>query len=84
VIDAVFVLCALTSFACAALLIRSYLRARSRLLLWSALCFCGLALNNLLLVVDKATPQIDLSLARSLPALVGMLILVYGLIWDSR
>jgi hypothetical protein len=84
VIGAVFVLCALTSAACAALLIRSYRRTRSRLLLWSALAFSGLALNNLLLVVDKVTPQIDLSLARSLPALVGMLIMVYGLIWDSR
>jgi hypothetical protein len=84
VIDIVFVLCAVTSAACAALLVRSYLRTRSRLLLWSALAFCGLALNNLLLVVDRATPQIDLSLTRSLPALVGMLIMVYGLIWDSR
>jgi hypothetical protein len=84
VINAVFVLCALTSAACAALLIRSYRHTRSRLLLWSALSFSGLALNNLLLVVDKATPQLDLSLARSLPALVGMLIMVYGLIWDSR
>lgn len=83
-INIVFVLCALTSAACAALLIRSYRRTRSRLLLWSALAFSGLALNNLLLVVDKVTPQIDLSLARSLPALVGMLIMVYGLIWDSR
>jgi hypothetical protein len=84
VINIVFALCALTSIACAALLIRSYRRTRSRLLLWSALSFSGLALNNLLLVVDKATPQIDLSLTRSLPALVGMLIMVYGLIWDSR
>ena len=66
------------------LLVRSYLATRTRLLLWSALCFSGLALNNLILVIDKATPEIDLSLVRSLPALVGMLLLLYGLIWESR
>lgn len=81
---AVYVLCALTSVLCATLLVRSYLTTRSRLLLWSSLCFSGLALNNVLLVIDKATPDIDLSLARTLPALAGMLLLLYGLIWESR
>jgi hypothetical protein len=80
----VYLLCAATSALCAGLLIRSYLANRTRLLLWSSLCFTGLALNNLLLVVDKATPEVDLSVARSLPALAGILLLLYGLIWDSR
>jgi hypothetical protein len=80
----VYLLCAATSILCAVLLVRSYLATRTRLLLWSALCFSGLALNNLILVIDKATPEIDLSLVRSLPALVGMLLLLYGLIWESR
>lgn len=80
----VYLLCAATSVLCAVLLVRSYLATRTRLLLWSALCFSGLALNNLILVIDKATPEIDLSLLRSLPAVVGMLLLLYGLIWESR
>jgi hypothetical protein len=78
------VLCALTATLCAVLLLRGYARSRTRMLLWSALCFCGLAANNVLLVVDKATPQLDLSLARSLPALLGMALLLYGLVWESR
>ena len=82
--ELVYVLCAVTSLLSAVLLIRSYLATRTRLLLWSSICFTGLALNNIGLVVDKATPDLDLSLARTLPALVGMLVLLYGLIWDSR
>ena len=83
-IAAVFAICALTATLCAALLLRGYARSRARLLLWSGLCFCGLAANNLLLVIDEATPQLDLSLARSLPALLGMALLLYGLVWESR
>ena len=83
-IPLLYVLCFLTSLLCAALLLRGYLRSRSRLLLWSGLCFCGLALNNLVLVFDRATPSIDLSLARTLPALLGLLLLVYGLVWENR
>jgi len=45
-----FLLAALTSFGCMALLFRGYARTGLRLLLWSALCFIGLTVNNLLLV----------------------------------
>ncbi len=80
----VYALCALTSLACAVLLLRAYRRARQRLLLWSGLCFCGLALNNVLLVVDtRFAPETDLSLMRTLPALVGVSLLLYGFIWDA-
>ena len=48
----VYILCALTSSLCAVLLLRRYARSRLRLLLWSGLCFIGLALNALLLIVD--------------------------------
>ena len=58
----VYALCALTSTACAVLLLRGYARSHFRLLLWSGLCFVGLALNNILLVVDKqVVPDVDLS-----------------------
>ena len=83
-IAVVHVLCALTSGLCALLLARAFFRTRARLLLWSALCFTGMALQNVLLLVDKATPTVDLSLTRTLPALLGVLILLYGLVWEGR
>ena len=79
----VFVLCALTSLACAVLLLRGYFRTRARLLLWTGLCFAGLFVNNVLLIVDSQTPNVDLSVWRSLPAVAGLALLVYGLIWDA-
>ncbi|MDQ3515327.1 MAG: DUF5985 family protein [Gemmatimonadota bacterium] len=83
-IHIVYILCALTSLACAVLLLRGYFRTKVRLLLWSGLCFVGLALNNALLVVDVNTPMTDLSNWRTLPALAGVMLLIYGLVWDSR
>lgn len=81
----VYVLCALTSLACAVLLLRGYARNGVRLLLWVGLCFVGLALNNVLLVVDvRVVPEVDLSLWRSLPALAGLMLLIYGLVWETR
>jgi hypothetical protein len=81
---AVFVLSALISLACAALLLRSFARTRSGLLLWAGLCFTGLTLNNLLLFVDEvAAADVDLSGWRTAPALAGMLALVFGLIWEE-
>ena len=79
----VYLLCALTSLACAVLLLRGYRRSDQRLLLWSGLCFVGLFVNNALLVLDARVGQ-DLSAARSIPALAGVLLLLYGLVWDSR
>ena len=82
---AIYILCALTSLACALLLLRGYLRNRVPLLLWSALCFFGLALNNSLLFIDlSVVPTMDLSVWRSVPALVGVGLLIYGLIWKTR
>lgn len=83
-IHIVYILCALTNLACAVLLLRGYFRTKVRLLLWSGLCFVGLTLNNALLVVDVNTPMTDLSNWRTLPALAGVMLLIYGLVWDSR
>lgn len=81
---AVYVLCAATSLACAVLLVRGYRATRTRLLLWSSICFVGLAVNNVLLFVDLVmAPGIDLSLVRTVAAAVGVLVLVYGLVWDA-
>ena len=81
----VYALCALTSLACAVLLLRGYASSRARLLLWSGLCFAGLAANNVLLLIDKSVaPAVDLSLWRTLPALAGVALLLYGLVWETR
>jgi len=83
--EAIYVLCALTSLFCAGLLARSYRRARTRLLLWSTLCFVGLALSNVILVVDLlVVPQVDLVFLRVGVGMAAMLMLLVGLIWESR
>ena len=80
-IDVIYVLCALTSATCAVLLWRGWRASRARLLFWSALCFVGLALNNILLIADlHVVPQIDLAFWRLVPALFGAAALVYGLV----
>lgn len=82
---AVYVLCALTSFACAVLLLRGYARRRVRLLLWSGLGFVGFAFGNAMLVADLLIfPERDLQLWRNLPTLGGVIVLVYGLVWDTQ
>ncbi|MET0342281.1 MAG: DUF5985 family protein [Polyangiales bacterium] len=84
--ELVYLLCMLTSIACAMLLVRGYRHHRTRILLWSILCFTGLALNNALLFVDLAMlpATIDLSMLRAIVALASVSILVIGLIWDAR
>jgi hypothetical protein len=79
--EAVYLMCAVTSLACAALLIRSYRRSHMRLILWTSLCFLGLAANNLLLVVDLAIIEsIDFRIARAMVSLAGVAILLWGMI----
>ncbi|MDE2183819.1 MAG: hypothetical protein KGJ78_12445 [Alphaproteobacteria bacterium] len=79
----IYLLCLLTSVVCAYLLIRSYGRYRTGILLWSAACFALLALNNLLMVIDIIVlPQVDLSLARTCCAVAAVGTLLYGFIWE--
>jgi hypothetical protein len=81
---AVFLLCAATALCCAVLLLRAYRRRRVRLLLWSGLCFLGLAADNAMLFIDVVVfPETDLSMARRMPGLIGVGVLVYGLVWES-
>jgi hypothetical protein len=84
VAEAVYLLCSLTCLACVILLYRGYVQSGVRLLYWSALCFLGLFLNNLLLFFDFIiTPQLDFSVSRNLTGLTGVLVLLYGMIWDE-
>lgn len=79
---AVYILCFLTSAACAWLLGRSYLGSRTPLLLWSSICFVFLALNNLALVLDMVVlPTYDLRLARLVLALAAVASLIWGFVW---
>jgi hypothetical protein len=84
--ETVYILCGLTSLIVAALLLRGYARSGVRLLFWSGLCFVFLTLNNILLFVDKALTSLgtDLSLWRSGAAVAGLVLLLYGLIWDAE
>ena len=79
----VYILCFLTSSACAWLLARGYQRTRTRLLLWSSLCFLFLAGNNLVLVLDVLVfPDINLRIGRLLLSLSAVVVLLFGFIWD--
>lgn len=83
--EAVYVLCALTSIVCAVLLFRGFRASRTRLLFWSSISFAGLALHNIVLVLDLVVlPDIDLFYWRAGIALVSMSVLLYGLVWESR
>jgi hypothetical protein len=79
------VLAALTSLACMVLLFRGYAATGVRLLLWSALCFVCLTLNNALLFFDLVVfPHIDLRVYRLAASLAGVLFLLYGFIWEAE
>ena len=81
----VYLLCFLTSAICAALLGRSYARTSARMLLWSALCFCLLALANLFVVLDILVfPSTDLRIIRLVVSLAAVSLLLFGFIWDQE
>lgn len=78
------VLGALTVGLCAILLLRAYANVRKRLLLWSGLCFAGLALSNALLFIDLSlVPEVNLYSLRLGVAAVSLLLLLCGLIFES-
>lgn len=79
----VYLLCFASSALCAYLLLNAFRRQRERLLLWSSLCFCFLALNNLLVFIDIIVlPDFDLVPFRSATALAATALLIYGFIWE--
>lgn len=83
--ETVYLLCAATSIVCGVLLLRGYHLSKTDLLFWASLCFLGLAINNVILFVDLIIlPGVDLFWWRTLPAIGGMVILLYGLISECR
>ena len=82
---ALYLIAMLSSAVCAVLLFRGYVQRRVRLLMWSGICFVGLTVNNVALFIDLVVyPTIDLRLMRLIPALIGMMFLLYGFIWDAE
>ena len=83
--EIIYSLCTLTSLACAWLLLGSYRRTGHRLLFWSGLCFVVMTFNNILLMLDKLVfPTVDLLPYRLSTALVAVLLLLYGLIYEKE
>ena len=83
--EVIYSLCALTSLVCAYLLVRAYRESRSKLLLWSSVCFVGLFFNNVLLVVDEifTADTISLVVARDISSLASVTALLIGLVWRN-
>jgi hypothetical protein len=80
----VYFLCGSLSTLCSLILFIQFRRTGTRLLLWSCICFFGLALNNVLLFIDMMlVPNLDLSTVRMIPALIGVAVLIYGFVWDT-
>ncbi|HEV2577919.1 MAG TPA: DUF5985 family protein [Acidobacteriaceae bacterium] len=83
---AVYLLGTFVALACGVLLARGFRQSGQRLLLWSSICFLGLALSNGLTFVDLSVlgKDIDLHLLRRAVTAVSLLVLLYGLVWDSE
>ncbi|HEX5280503.1 MAG TPA: DUF5985 family protein [Micropepsaceae bacterium] len=81
----IYVVSFVTSAICATLLMRSYVRTRTRLLLWSGICFIFFALNSLSVILDFVLlpPDIDLGLVRVSTLLIGVAALLYAFIWEA-
>lgn len=81
----VYLMCTLTALACAWMLASAYFRTGARLLMWSALCFAGLTINNVLLVLDRLVwTTVDLTTWRLAIALVSVLLLVIGQVLEDN
>jgi hypothetical protein len=66
-------------------LFRGYARTGVRLLFWSGLCFVGLMLDNVMLYVDVIVfPNVSLEIWRKIPGLIAIMLLLFGLVWESK
>jgi Family of unknown function (DUF5985) len=82
----VYLLGTVVTLLCAILLLRAYHGVRMKLLLWSGLCFVGLTVSNALLCIDLILlPEaINLYMWRLASAAGAMLLLIYGLVFESE
>lgn len=83
--ELIYGLCTLLSTAIAVMLWRQHRRSPSRMIYWTALCFSGLALSNLLLVLDKLVfPDLDLRMLRHSLSLASIGLLLFGLVYEDE
>lgn len=81
--ELVYILCILTSLACAVLLLKAFFKNRISLLFWSSICFFFLSISNVMLICDLIIyPNVNLTVWRVLPALLGVSILISRFVWD--
>lgn len=81
----IYLLCLLTALACCLLLLRGYGRSRTRLLLWSAICFGFLALHAVVVTVELLVfPGINLQVLRHAASLLAAGSLAFGLVWEAE
>ena len=82
----IYALCSITALICAVMLLLGSRRTGSRMLFWSGLCFAGLAFTNLVVVVDAlhVFPHENFSSLRLGSALVALMLLLYGLIFEEK
>jgi hypothetical protein len=67
------------------MLFRGYKRTGVRLLFWSSLCFVGLMLDNVMLYADEQVfPDVSLVIWRKVPGLIALMLLLFGLVWESK
>lgn len=81
----VYLLCAITSLVCAIMLFKAWSKSKFRLLFWSSLGFTGFAINNILLFIDVVVfPEVTFIInVRTVPAVIGMVVMIYGLIMEE-
>ena len=83
--ELIYGLCTILSLAIAVMLWRQQRRVPTRMIYWTALCFTGLALSNLLLVVDKLLfPELDLRVLRHSISLLSIAVLLFGLVYEDE
>ena len=81
----IYTLTCLTMLFCAVLLLRAYFSVRRPLLLWSGLCFAVLTVSYLFVALDLVVfLQTDLYTWRLGVTSIAMILLLYGLIWESQ
>jgi hypothetical protein len=81
----IYILCTATALLCTVLLFRGFRRSGVRLLFWSGLCFAGLTIENLLLLLDRTiwASTNDIPWRRYV-ALLGLLPLLYAMVWEKK
>jgi len=83
--ELIYGLCTILSLAIAVMLWRQHRRNPTRMIYWTALCFTGLALSNLVLVVDKLVfPDLDLRVLRHSISLLSIGLLLFGLVYEDE